>query len=164
MVADKCIYVVDTSSWLFISKHPKSNRILHLLTTLLNDGRLKAPPQVFEELIYVEERVNSWILIHKKDIKENQNSNLTFIKRLGEIAKAFPSMSGVKSKKDRADPHVIALASSGVLKASECIVVCEETTAKRPNRKIPTACLEFDIRVMGIMEMLRIEFPNEEWE
>ena len=73
-------------------------------------------------------------------------------------------MSGLRSKKNKADPHIIALASSGVFDATECIVVCEETIAKRPNRKIPTACLEFGIKSIDIMEMLRIEFQNEEWE
>ena len=93
MVSDKCIYVVDTSSWLLISKHPNSNRILDLLSTLLKEGRLKAPPQVFDELKNVEPQVISWILIHKTEIRENQNTNLAYIRQLGKIAKAFPSMS-----------------------------------------------------------------------
>ncbi len=160
---DKCIYIVDTSSWLLVSKHSKSNRILYLLTNLLNEGRLKSRSQVFDELNRVEPLVSSWLTINKGEIIENQKTDLDYIRCVNEISDAFPSMVGVRKNKEKADPHVIALALSGVLDVPVCIVVCEETTAKRPNRKIPTACQAFGIKAFGIMEMLRSEIPNEEW-
>jgi hypothetical protein len=44
-----CTYVVDTSSWIEIDDHPAQNRILSALVPLIEKGRIKIPPEVWEE-------------------------------------------------------------------------------------------------------------------
>lgn len=41
-------------------------------------------------------------------------------------------------------------------------VVCDETLASRPNRKLPTACKAFNVECLTLMEMLAREFPEED--
>jgi hypothetical protein len=52
-----CVYVMDTSSWIAISDHPAQNRIQSRLVELIEAGRIKFPPQVFEEFTKVSDLV-----------------------------------------------------------------------------------------------------------
>lgn len=162
MAADKCIYIIDTSSWLLIQGHPQSNRILDRLSTLMDEGRIKSPPEVFNELKKVG-AVTAWVKANKRDIVENRNSDVDHLMRVGEVANAFPGMVGVRCKKNKADPYVVSLASLGSPNPGKWVVVCDETLAKRPNRKLPTACAAFGIEALGIFEMLEREFPDDGW-
>lgn len=162
MALDKCINVVDTSSWLLIQEHPMSNRILDALTTLMSEGRIKPPPEVFNELKTVD-AVTAWVRTNKRDILENRSTNIDYLMKVGEVASAFPGMTGVRGKKNKADPYIVALAALGSPNPGEWTVVCDETLAKRPGRKLPTACGAFGVDCIGMFELLRREFPNDGW-
>lgn len=163
MASDKCIYVIDSSSWLRIDEHPNGNRILDALTTLLEDGRLKCPPEVINELKTVDS-ATAWVEANKSEIVENWSGNFEFLQKVGEVTHKFPAMSGARCKKDKADPYVVAMAVTGSKNPGQWVVVCDETVAKRRNRKLPTACAAFGVESLGIFEMLEREFPDEEWQ
>jgi len=153
---------VDTSSWLRIEEHPDANRILDALGGLLERGQIKAPPEVFKELKQVGV-VEGWIKLHQSEIEVNRNNDLEYLQKVGEVTHKFPGMVGVRSGKEKADPYVVALAACGVPDPCVWVVVADETLAKRPNRKIPTACKAFGVDCDGFEDMLRREFPNDGW-
>lgn len=157
------VYVIDTSSWLQIEQHPASNMILDCLARLINMGRVKAPTQVFDELKSID-NLAGWLVINRQDIEVNRNQDIDFLMTVGRVTHQFPAMAGARTSKDKADPYVIALAIEGSPNPGRWTVICNETLDRRPNRKIPTACAHFGIDCIDIIEMLRREFPFDDWD
>lgn len=161
----KTIYVVDSSSWISIEGNPAENRILYDLSVLIERGQIKCPPQVWTEIARCE-RVLAWIEANRKEIVENFRSKPRFLEILGQVVGKFPAMSGARGRRNKADPYVVAHAIYR-LETDEtdddCVVVCDETLTSRPNRKLPTACKAFSVEPLTLIEMLRREFPEENW-
>jgi uncharacterized protein DUF4411 len=160
-------YVIDSSGWISIDGRPDQNRILFHITKLIEAERIKSPPEVWEELKKCE-WVLAWIAGYRSSIVENRSQDNTYLAMVGGIARKFPGMAGVRGTKDKADPYVVALAAhmnatAGLLIRVKWSVVAAETLAQRPNRKIPTACRDANVECIGLFEMLRREFPDEEW-
>jgi len=162
MAEARRIYVIDTSSWLRIDEHPARNRILDALGKLLENGQLKAPPEVAKELKKIGV-VQGWFAVNKEDIIEDRNSDIDFLKKVGEVTHQFPAMAAARSSKEKADQYVVALAACGSPNPGPWIVVADETLDRRPNRKIPTACGAFGVQCVSFLEMLRHEFPDDGW-
>jgi Domain of unknown function (DUF4411) len=74
-------------------------------------------------------------------------------------------MSGARGTRNRADPYVVAYAAFRNRSENpiRCVVVCDESALVRPNRKIPTACKAFDVESISLIEILKLEFPDEAW-
>jgi hypothetical protein len=160
------IYVIDSSSWIAIEQHPASNRILYYLSDLVDRGLIRCPVEVWNELKRCP-FVKGWIKQRKKQIVHSLRNNGEFHRLVGEVAIRFPSMAGVRSARslNNADPYVVAYAAyrNRTENPTVCIVVCDETLAMRPNRKIPTACHKFGVKPVSLLEMLANEFPDEDW-
>lgn len=82
---------------------------------------------------------------------------------VGRVTRDFPAMQGARSRKEKADAYVVALAQHKNSNPEDWRVVADETTAKRKNKKIPGACEKYGIRCRTLLEMLADEFPEEEW-
>ncbi|MFT3722658.1 MAG: DUF4411 family protein [Hyphomonadaceae bacterium] len=162
-MAGKPTYVVDTSSWLAIDAHPDANRILDKLTTLLEQGRICAPPEVLQELKRLSNSV-AWVQSHKSDLEKSLRTKLEFFQLVGQVQHAFPAMTGARGRDEKADAYVVATGAYLTANVGQTIVVADETLRRRKNRKIPTACEKFGVECMGIIDMLRAEFPDEEWQ
>lgn len=162
MAQHRAVYVVDTSSWLRIEEHPEINRILDAMGALLARDQIKAPPEVFAELKKIGV-VEGWVKLHQSEIEVNRNSDIEFLRKVGEVTHRFPAMVGARSGKEKADPYVVALAVQGSANPGSWVAVADETLNKRAGRKIPTACKAFGVTCVGIEEMLRREFPNDGW-
>lgn len=162
MGADDDIYIVDTSSWLRIQEHPDGNRILDAMYRLVSSGRIKAPPEVFDELKQLNE-ASGWVKLHKSSILENRNADIEYLMLVGEVAHACQAMSAIRSAKNKADPYVVALAKHLSSNPGKCVVVADETLKSRPGRKLPSACGKFGIECVNVLELLQREFPNEGW-
>lgn len=160
MSDSKTIYVLDTTSWLTIEGHPAQNQILNTLGRLILEGRIKGPRQVLEEMKKCA-TVLEWLNQHK-DIVFDAKNTPDYLLLAGRVTHQFPAMAGARTKKNRADPWVVALAID-LAHSPPATVVVEETTAKRKNRKIPTACKHFDVPCMSLIEMLKAEAPDEDW-
>ena len=159
---DLVVYVMDTSSWIKIDGHPAQNQILDAIYRLAANGQIKSPSQVFEEVKRTSD-IKDWLAQHRAMIAETPTSDVDYLKRVGQVTAQFPAMQRARGTKERADAWVVGLAIHKKSNPEEWTVVADETTGKRANRKIPTACSAFGVKCMGLMGMLVAEFPDEEW-
>lgn len=157
-----CIYVMDTSSWLSIEGHPAQNRILSSLAALTEIGRIRIPPEVVAELVNVSDMV-SWVKQLQEVLVERNTTDVEYLLLAGRIAHRFPAMAGATGRRNKADPWVRATAIHGSANPHTRVVVCDESLAKRPGRKIPTACKAYGIECLTLFEMLDREFPDDGW-
>ncbi len=162
MVVDRWVYVIDTSSWLIIDGHPAQNRILNALVPLIERGQIKFPPQVWEEFKETSELV-SWLEPYRDKCIERRTNVPTFLALVGEITAGFPGMAGARGRRERADPWVVATAAHHHDNPKRWVVVCNETTTRRPKRKIPAACAHYKVMCMSLFEMLDREYPEDGW-
>jgi hypothetical protein len=160
---NETIYVVDSSGWISIEKHPAQNRILYSLIELIEKGRIASPPEVWDELIRCHE-VLAWIGDHRGKIVRAP-LQVGYFTLIGQVAHQFPAMCATRGSKEKADGYVVALAAHGnqTSNPTKWAVVAAETLATKPNRKIPTACSAFNVECIGLIEMLRREFPDDDW-
>ena len=142
-------YVIDTSAWLNIDEHQNSGEIWRLIVVLIEQGRVVAPAQVITELhdnpIY-EMRIKPYETALRAGDRANDIEHLMHV---GRITREYPGMSKATSPKTPADPYVVALAES-----EGYVVVADETTKNRPNRKIPGVCRQRKIRCLTLAEFI----------
>lgn len=163
MVGDPAwIYVVDTSSWLFIEGHPAQNRILSALVPLIEAGRIKFPPQVWEEFKDTSDLL-SWLEPYRDICIERRTTDPSFLAMVGVVAHDFPGMAGSRGRRDRADAWVVATAAHSHDKPRRWIVVTNESKVKRPNRRITGACARYKVLCLTLIEMLDREYPDDGW-
>src|ERR1700730_18102752 len=105
------VYLFDTSAWLNIDSHPKSDRIWARITELADEGRLCTCLQVIGEL-----RDNPIFQTRIKPMEQKlvdgdaDGGDIAFLQAVGRITHDFPSMSKATGTKTPADPYVVALA------------------------------------------------------
>ena len=159
------VYVLDASSWITIEGHPARDQILWRLTQLIEADRIKSPPEVWDELKKCD-WVLAWIGDQRSRIVINKNQNAEYLLDfVGPVTHQFSAMAGARGDKDKADPYVVALAAHSQRTSNlEWIVIADESLESRPNRKIPTACAAYGVTPRTLMEMLEIEFPEDNWQ
>jgi hypothetical protein len=158
--AKDIIYVVDASSWISIDGNPDANRILLCIDQLAEQGKIKCPPICLNEVR--NEYMAGWIKARRRQIAHTLRTKVEYLQLLGRVTQQFPAMSGARGKRNKADPYLVAYAAFRILSENkQCVVVCAESIVKRPNRKMPTACAAFDVESIDLLEMLRREFPDE---
>ena len=160
---EEVIYVVDASSWISIDGNPDANRILSRLDELIERGAIKCPPQALNEVRNAY--MAGWIKARRKQISHTLRNKVEFLTLLGQVTFQFAAMSGARGRRNRADPYLVAYAAyrNQTGNPTRCVVVCAESATKRPNRKLPTACKAFNVEPIGLVEMLKREFPEESW-
>lgn len=159
---ERLIYVMDTSSWITIEGHPAQNRIIAALQPLIEMGRIKSPPQVWSEFRDTSE-IFAWIEPYRDRIVEIKTNEPNFLALVGRITHENPGMTGARGTKDKADPWVIALAAHTSSAANVRVIVCDESSRKRPGRKIPGVCGRYQVACMRLLEMLDREYPEDGW-
>jgi hypothetical protein len=161
--AEEIVYVIDASSWISVEGNPDANRILAHLDMLAQRGAIKCPPQCLNEVRSAY--VAGWIKIRRKQLSHSLRTRLDFLKVLGEITFKFAGMAGARGTKNKADPYLIAYAAfrNSTENPTRCVVVCNESAAQRPSRKIPTACEAYGVEAITLEDMLRREFPDQDW-
>jgi len=161
--AEASVYVIDASSWISVDGHPDANRILAHIDILVQRGVVKCPPQCLKEVR--SPYAAGWIKIRRKQIIHNLRTKLDFLKMLGDVTFKFSAMSGARGVRNKADPYLVAYAAyrNSTENPTTCIVVCDESAIHRPNRKIPTACKAYGVESITLAEMLKREFPDQDW-
>lgn len=149
-------YILDSSAWIAIDGNPNSNTIRSALLILLDDGRLKAPRQVFAELIRCGE-FSGWAKANRRKIAYPRRMNAEYAANVGLVQHTFPSMSRALGSRERADVWVVAAVLTESAKGVECCAVTTETPGNRPNRKIPGACAALGLECISIERMLEDE-------
>jgi hypothetical protein len=161
--AEERIYVIDASSWISIDGDPDANRILAHLHDLVERGAVKCPLQVLNEVR--SEYMAGWLKPRRKQIGHNLRTKVEFLRLLGEVTFKYSAMAGARGTRNRADPYLVAYAAyrNANENPTTCIVVCDESASQRPSRKIPTACEAYGVDAISLKEMLKREFPDQDW-
>lgn len=164
MEADRDLdhYVLDSSGWISIDSRPDHARILWHILNLVEQGRIKSPPEVWDELVKCH-NVLAWIGGRREEIV-SASSDADYFALVGQIAFRFPQMCATRGSKEKADGYVVAMATYQTRRTNRRHrVIASETAVNRPIRKIPTACAVYAVECEGIFDMLRREFPDERW-
>jgi hypothetical protein len=130
---------------------------------LVGEGRVKSPPEVWDELKRCH-NVIAWIGSHRKEIVLSIGDG-EYLRLVGEIAFRFPQMCATRGSRERADGYVVAMGTHlNRMTNRRHHVVAAETAVDQPRRKIPTACEVYQVPYDSIIDMLRREFPDENWD
>lgn len=151
---DKPTFVIDTSSWSLLSQHPARDKIVEIIEKLVAEHRVFCPKQVLDE-VKDDDAVYELVKQFSRRFKKNkQKDKPRYWALVGKITHEYPAMSKPRRKKTAADPFVIATAE-----INGCIVVSDETTAKRQNRKIPGVCKKRNppVRCITLDELVELE-------
>ncbi|MGE0284186.1 MAG: DUF4411 family protein [Rhizobiaceae bacterium] len=160
---DKIEYVVDASSWIFIEDNPAQNLILAKLGELIEDCRVYCPIEAWNEVKKCA-KVQAWLSQYETAVVK-RIVDTQYLLKVGVVAHKFPMMSGARGTKEKADAYVVAMAAylNGISNPTVHVVVHEESTMRKPSRKIGNACKEMGVQHLSLWQMLRKEFPNEQW-
>src|SRR5690348_13038889 len=101
-------YVVDSSAWFNIDHSDDPTSTWTIITMAISQDRIALPSEVIEE-IKLDDGLWHRLQQYEKQIRSNR-SDEAFLLLAGQIASENPAMCGLRSKKTRADPFVIALA------------------------------------------------------
>jgi hypothetical protein len=130
---------------------------------LIENGRIKFSPEVWRE-IETATSIGGWLEPYRKLLVDNRHTDPDYLATVGLITHQFPAMAGVNAgRRNKADPWLIGLAVQSRARGESWAVVCDETVANRPNRKMPTACAQFNTACYTLVEMLQREFPGDDW-
>ena len=151
------VYVIDTSAWLNIDSRRDREKVWRLIVSLVEQGRIVACAQVMAELrddpIY-ERRLKP----HEKALQvgEPPGDNIEYLRIVGRITHDYPAMSKAAGRKTPADSYVVALAE-----LDHYVVVADERSTKRPNRKIPGVCQQLGIRCLTLDQFVAAANADE---
>jgi hypothetical protein len=122
------------------------------LDSLISEGILIAPDEVFQELEKQHDSLLTWVRARKSVFRPLSDIQ----EAVSHILKDFPTLIDSRSDRPAADPFVIALGM-----VTETIVVTyEQPDAKAKKPKIPNVCSRFGIQCVSVMELMR----NEGWK
>lgn len=142
------VYLIDTSAWLNIDARTDSESVWQLIVALIEQGRIVVCAQVLVEL-----RENPIYMLrlkpYEKALQAGDRDDPDFLQHVGRITHDHPAMSKATSAKTPADPYVVALAE-----CEDYIVVADESSTKRPNRKIPGVCKQRKIRCLTLAKFI----------
>jgi hypothetical protein len=156
-------YVIDASSWISIEGHPAQNLILFCLGKLIEEGKVQCPPEAWDEVKKCP-WVQAWLKPYKVQFVKSISA-VEYLMTVGRVTHQFHAMAGARRRKERADQYVLATAAylNATTNPTKHVVVCEESAAQRPNRKLVTACRAFGVESKTLIGILRKEFPDENW-
>jgi hypothetical protein len=118
------------------------------LETLVCQGLLIAPQEVFYELNNQEDDLFEWAKDHKKMFKDLDEVQVKLVR---EIVKNFPKLVDVGKTTADADPFIIALAKS----KDWTVVTSEIPDPQRKKPKIPDVCQVYDVKCIPLVEFFR---------
>jgi uncharacterized protein DUF4411 len=150
----KCIepdvYLIDTSAWLNIDLRSDSQDVWKLITWLIEQGRIVACAQVLTEL-RADPIYKSRLKPYERALQAGDRSgdDIAYLQHVGRVTHDHPAMSKATGWKTRADSYVVALAE-----LEGYIVVSDETTGVKRNRKIPGACQKRGICCITLEEFV----------
>lgn len=152
-------YIIDTSSLVKLNKDNPLDvfpTIWGKLKDLIDNDRLVAPKEVFNEINQNDDQLSEWVKTQKKMFKEPTPRQIELVQ---EILNKYPSLIKVDRKYD-ADPWVIALAIELTIQkriiSIKRIVVSEEKL-RGERVRIPLVCDEYKIENMDLITMFRTE-------
>jgi len=155
-MAAPIVYSIDSSAlihgWRRVYRPKNFGFVWERFDTLIEEGRLRASIEVYNELEKKDDELFKWC----KDRKENvfveiDNDTQNHVAR---ILRNYPRLVDTAKGRSGADPFVIALAATT---KPFMVVVTEETPGKT---KIPDVCLAEKIQCCGLADMIE----REDWK
>jgi hypothetical protein len=121
------------------------------LSAQIQVGSICSPKAVYDELMPYRDQLSAWVKTRKaKGLCVNPNDDIQshFSRVANHVATKYPRHRSEEFLSG-ADPWVIAysLHFGGT-------VVTQESTSRRKKVRIPTVCIEFDVRCIDTFEML----------
>jgi len=121
-----------------------------MIVELIEQGRIVACAQVIDELregaIYMT-RIKPFERALRAG--DRNSDDIAYLQHVGKVTYDHPGMCRAAGWKTRADPYVVALAE-----LEDYVVVTDETSMKRPNRKIPGVCQKRGIRCITLAQLI----------
>lgn len=119
------------------------------IESLIHQGLLIAPKEVFDELKGVDDEILKWARRFKEMFKASDENQL---REVADILARSPGLIDPNKTRPEADPFLIALA-----KSSGWTVVTSERPRTDPNArpKIPDVCRDYGIRCISLVEFFR---------
>lgn len=161
------IYVVDTSSLIDLedryprSEHPK---VWERLDLLIDEGLLKAPRAVYEEISPSNVPLHSWakekarrrgrVAPHTSDVAHLFLPDDILVDMAGRIAAEHRLLVNRNKEDTSADPYVIALARAINDDLSDDVAVIVTEEKNKPN-KIPYVASSYGVRSIDILGLLK---------
>lgn len=154
-------YIIDTSSLVKLNKDNPLDvfpSIWDKLKGLIDNDKLIAPKEVFNEINQNDDQLSKWIKTQKKMFKEPTPRQIELVK---EILDKYPSLIKTERRYD-ADAWVIALAIELATNPQKTIVsikriVVSEEKLRGDKIRIPFVCDKYEIENMDIITMFRTE-------
>jgi|SRR3989338_244263 len=142
------VYLIDTSAWLDIDERADSEDVWRLIVSLIEQGRIVVCAQVVVEL-----SENPIYMLRVKPYEDallaGDRKDIDYLQHVGKVTHDHPAMSKAMGAKTPADPYVVALAE-----LEGYVVVANESSKKRPNRKIPGVCKQRKIRCLTLDQFI----------
>lgn len=154
-------YIIDTSSLVKLNRDNPLDvfpSIWDKLKGLIDDDKLIAPKEVFNEINQNDDQLSKWTKTQKKMFKEPTPRQIELVK---EILDKYPSLIKTERRYD-ADAWVIALAIELATNPQKTIVsikriVVSEEKLRGDKIRIPLVCDKYEIENMDIITMFRTE-------
>lgn len=144
-------YVMDSCAYFDIRDLNDQEMAWGIVLGLIAAGRIAAPNEQIEQELKLDEDVWERLRPVESSLRANRTDEV-FLLQAGKIAAAFPAMCGLRSKRTRADPFIVALAY-----LERWTVVTNENPHRRPSKKIPFACGKLGIKCITLNDLLMTE-------
>jgi Domain of unknown function (DUF4411) len=150
-------WVFDTSSLIAIKSMPRATRpnIQAVLTALVQEGRLRMPKQVVDELRRGKDEVLDWALsVENEAVLESPT-----LDEVKVVLSVIPDILDPQkdSGADEADPYVLAMAVKLKASGADVRLVTQETRDKSDKTSLNTAAGMLGIPCVPLLGFLRVE-------
>ena len=153
-------YCIDTSALIELYRGKYKKRVFKSLwediNSLFDEGRIRAPIEVYDELKHGSDELASWAKGKKSLFMDTGEKELPLAKELVNHVKAWRHALG---SNDFADPFVVAHA-----KIKGLTVITEESDQKNRQNlragKIPHVCQEYGVKCIRLIHLTE----KEAWE
>jgi hypothetical protein len=163
------IYYVDTSALITMQRYYPIEMLPDLwkhLEELFLSGRIGSHDFVYNEIVptdkkAVKDDLANLISKYKNNFKPISKRQVEIVK---EIITLFPGLIKPQSKKDEADPWIIAMVIEMMEETnlfeqdSDFVIISMES--KKSSNKIPAVCKHYRVRHMNLFEF----FEDNDWQ
>jgi len=154
-------YIIDTSSLVKLNRENPLDvypTVWDKLESLVNNERLIAPKEVFQEISKNDDQLTKWAKTQKKMFKDPTPKQIEVVQK---ILKDYPALVDAE-RNFHADPWVIALAVELATDPQKRIytikrIVVTEEKLRGDKVRIPLVCDKLSIETIDIITMFRTE-------
>jgi hypothetical protein len=163
------VYCVDTSALITMQRYYPMRMLpdlWKLLEELLLSGRITSHDFVYDEIVPIDKKtpkddLATLISKYKVNFKPITKRQAQLVP---QIISLFPHLIDPRSKKDQADPWIIAMVVEMMEevnmfeKDSDFVIV--STESEKSSNKIPAVCKHYRVRHMNLFEF----FEDNDWQ